>query len=81
MSVENETKTPAEQRYDEGRDQRQAMSGLSAGYTLLGAIGVGLMIGFSIDRVADTSPVWTAIMAVLFIVVGLYQVVKEHWPS
>jgi F0F1-type ATP synthase assembly protein I len=69
-----------DQGQPEDDDRRSAMSGLGAGYTLLGAVGMGLMIGYAIDRWTQTVPVWTAIMAGVFIIAGLYQVVKEHWP-
>lgn len=53
---------------------------LNVGYTLLAAIAVGWVIGWWIDDLAGTAPLWTVIMIAAFIVAGLYQVVKEYWP-
>ncbi|MFW5828662.1 MAG: AtpZ/AtpI family protein [Planctomycetota bacterium] len=66
---------------EEERRERSPLSGIAAGYTLLGSIAVGLLIGWSIDVWADTAPLWTALMSVLFIAAGLYHLVRDHWPQ
>ena len=51
--------------------------GLAAGYTLAGGLVVGLGIGYAIDAAAGTKPLWTVCGAILFMLAGLYQVVKD----
>jgi F0F1-type ATP synthase assembly protein I len=57
---------------------RQPLSGLAAGYILVGALVIGFVIGWLIDRRFDTAPWWTVGLTAAFIVAGLYQVVKEY---
>jgi F0F1-type ATP synthase assembly protein I len=64
-------------------EERSASSpyrALNVGYTLLAAIAVGWGIGWWIDDAAGTEPLWTVIMIAVFLVAGLYQIVKEYWP-
>jgi F0F1-type ATP synthase assembly protein I len=51
--------------------------GLGSAYLLLGAVLLGLGIGYSIDNHYGTMPGWTIGMTVLFTVAGLYQMVKD----
>jgi len=74
---------PDQDRNDrqEPEDERQHGSsgrGLAAGYTLVGALVVGLGIGYVIDVAADTQPLWTVCGAILFMLAGLYQVVRDN---
>ena len=50
---------------------------LAAGYTLVGGLVVGLGIGWLIDDWRGSSPAWTVGCAVMFLLIGLYQVVKD----
>lgn len=52
--------------------------GLATGYTLAGGLVVGLGIGWVIDASFDTKPLWTICGALLFMLAGLYQVVKDN---
>jgi hypothetical protein len=52
-------------------------SGVGAAYTLAGSVVAGLIIGWLIDRSTGASPKWTVGMTMLFLVVGLYQLVRE----
>lgn len=51
--------------------------GLAAGYTLAGGLIVGLAIGYVIDEAFGTKPLWTVCGALLFMLAGLYHVVKD----
>jgi F0F1-type ATP synthase assembly protein I len=50
---------------------------LGAGYTLVGGLLVGLGIGWAIDTWRESSPAWTVGCAVVFLLIGFYQVVKD----
>ena len=50
---------------------------MGAGYTLLASVLLGLGLGYAVDVWLDTTPACTVGGALLFIVAGLYQVVKE----
>ncbi len=52
-------------------------SGVGAAYTLVGSVVAGLGIGWLIDHSAGTSPKWTVGLTMLFLGVGLYQLVRE----
>ncbi|MBA3687117.1 MAG: AtpZ/AtpI family protein [Planctomycetes bacterium] len=52
-------------------------SGIGAAYTLAGSVVAGLVIGWSIDHATGTSPRWTVAVTMLFLGVGLYQLVRE----
>ncbi|MDA3963782.1 MAG: AtpZ/AtpI family protein [Planctomycetota bacterium] len=52
--------------------------GLVAGYTLGGGLVVGLVIGYALDSHFGTKPLWTVSTALLFMLAGLYQVVKDN---
>jgi F0F1-type ATP synthase assembly protein I len=50
---------------------------LNAGYTLVASVILGLGLGYAVDLWLDTAPWCSVGGALLFIVAGLYQVVKE----
>lgn len=50
---------------------------MAAGYSLVGGLLVGLGLGWAIDVWRGTSPAWTVACAVVFLLIGLYQVVKD----
>ena len=50
---------------------------LNAGYTLLASVIIGLGLGYAVDVWLETAPWCSVGGAALFIVAGLYQVVKE----
>ena len=56
---------------------RGSLSGLHTGYTLVASVIIGLGLGYWIDTSFGTQPWWTVGGALLFIIAGLYQVVKE----
>lgn len=64
---------------DDSPPRGSAFAGVNAGYTLVAAVLVGLGIGYAVDQAWQTAPWGMAGGALLFIVAGLYQVVKENW--
>jgi len=57
------------------------LRGIEVGYTLVAAIGLGFAVGWSLDRWLDSEPIALISCMLLFLVAGLYQVVKEFWPK
>lgn len=51
--------------------------GMTVGYTMLASVLLGLGLGYALDMWFGTMPGCTIGGALLFIVAGLYQVVKE----
>ena len=60
-----------------GKPPPNPYSGVGAAYVLAGSVLVGLGIGWLIDRNTGATPKWTVGMTMLFLGVGLYQMVKE----
>ena len=44
---------------------------------MVASVILGLLIGFGIDYARDTKPFWTVTCTMIFLVAGLYQVVKD----
>ena len=59
----------------------QQFKGANAGYTLLSAVVLGVGGGWLLDEYLDMKPLWTICLTLLFLVAGLYQVVKDNWPK
>lgn len=57
--------------------RRNPFAGASAGYLPLGGAVVGFGGGYLIDQAAGTMPVWTLILGILFLAVGMYHMIRE----
>ena len=44
---------------------------------LVGSVLLGLGIGYSIDANYDSDPLWTVIMFFVFMVIGMYHLIKN----
>ena len=51
--------------------------GMNAGYTMLASVILGLGLGYALDLWLESLPWCTVFGALLFILAGLYQVIKE----
>lgn len=56
---------------------RRSLRVASLGSTLLASLLLGLGVGWMIDRSCDSFPWGMTISSLVFIIAGLYQVVKE----
>ena len=52
-------------------------SGAGAGYTMVAAALLGLGLGYLIDAMNGTRPVWTISCFFLFLIAGTWQLIKE----
>ena len=57
---------------------QSTLGGINAGYIIVASVLLGLGLGYAVDNYCDTWPWWTIGGGSLFILAGLYQVVKEH---
>ena len=67
---------------DEAREtptnsQYRGQSSAASAYNMVASVLLGLGLGYGIDHVRDTSPFWTVFCTMIFLIVGLYQVVKD----
>jgi F0F1-type ATP synthase assembly protein I len=58
-----------------GRQDRFA--GAGAGYTMVAAALLGVGIGYVIDAMCGTRPLWTILCFFLFLIAGTWQLIKE----
>lgn len=68
----------SDDRHKDGEPSPLAAAG--AGYMLLASVLVGFGLGWGLDVWLATRPWGMVICTLVFILAGLYQVVKEHWP-
>ncbi len=52
-------------------------AGAGAGYTMVAAALLGVGIGYLIDAMSGTRPIWTISCFFLFLVAGTWQLIKE----
>ncbi len=45
--------------------------------TMVGSVLTGLLLGIGIDHAAGTKPLWTGILGILFVLAGMYQMIRE----
>jgi F0F1-type ATP synthase assembly protein I len=58
-------------------DSHGWQKGFANAWMVLGAAPAGLLIGYFIDRAADTTP-WSMLgLSMLFLAVSLYQLIKD----
>ena len=58
-------------------DSHDWQKGFANAWMVLGAAPAGLLIGYFIDRAADTTPWFMLGLSLLFLAVSLYQLVKD----
>ena len=58
-------------------DSQGWQKGFANAWMVLGAAPAGLLIGYFIDRAADTTPWFMLGLSLLFLAVSLYQLVKD----
>ena len=51
-------------------------SSIGGFYTMIGSLGLGVLIGWAIDRHYGTSPWWTLGASCFFLVVGFYHLIR-----
>jgi F0F1-type ATP synthase assembly protein I len=64
-------------KQDNNNDSRDWQKGVANAWMVLGAAPAGLLIGYFIDRAADTTPWFMLGLSLLFLAVSLYQLVKD----
>ena len=52
-------------------------TGAGAAWMMAGSIMFGLGLGYALDRHYGTSPRWTITLSMIFLVVGVYQTIRE----
>jgi len=55
----------------------QSNHGAGAAWLMAGSIMFGTGLGYALDRHYGTSPRWTIILSMIFLVVGVYQTIRE----
>lgn len=65
------------EREAEAEERRARSQAAGLGYTLVASLVIGLGIGWAIDAARGTEPFWTVTLALVFLVVGFYLVIKE----
>ncbi len=55
----------------------RSVGAIGALYTMIGSLGLGVLIGWAIDHHYGTSPWWTLGSSCFFLVVGFYHLVRE----
>ena len=65
------------QRPEKQGDDHGWQRGFASAWMVLGAAPAGLLIGYFIDRAADTTPSWMLILSILFLAVSLYHLIKD----
>ncbi len=53
-----------------------SFAGVGAGYTMVAAALLGLGIGYLIDALNGTQPLWTILTFFLFLIAGTWQLIK-----
>jgi len=75
--AESEAREGSQSGEDHGHSSNAA--GMSAPYTLLGAMFLGLGIGYLLDQHYQTEPRWMVGMTLLFLTAGMYQIIKDSY--
>ncbi len=85
MEKKNQPENPSENKSKKGKNDSQGRSGLDdylkytgLGFQMLAVIGIFTWVGIKLDErsTSDTS-IYTAILALLGVIVGTYIVLKE----
>lgn len=62
---------------DQSRPPAPPQRGIGAAWLMAGSMALGVGLGLALDRHFGTSPRWTIGMSMLFLVVGVYQTIRE----
>ena len=60
-----------------GAKKNDRFAGAGAGYTMVAAALLGVGIGYLIDAMSGTRPLWTIVCFFLFLIAGTWQLIKE----
>lgn len=60
-----------------GPSKNERFAGAGVGYTMVAAALLGVGIGYLIDAVSGTRPLWTILCFFLFLLAGTWQLIKE----
>lgn len=79
LAVEPGKDDPTVVKSDSSADKQASGSnnGAGAAWLMAGSIMFGTGLGYAVDRHYGTSPRWTIILSMIFLVVGVYQTIRE----
>ena len=62
---------------DQPRQTPTPPRGIGAAWLMAGSMVLGVGLGLALDRHFGTSPRWTLVLSLTFMVVGMYQTIRE----
>lgn len=79
LAVESGKDDPAAVKPDSPTGGRtpQSNNGAGAAWLMAGSILFGVGLGYALDLHFGTSPRWTIVLSMLFLVVGVYLTIRE----
>jgi len=77
LTVDSDGKLPPAAPPSDPSGGPSPQRGAGAAYLMIGSVLLGVGLGYLLDRYLGTQPRWTIALSLTFLVVGVYQTIRE----